>query len=328
MLLDGEEKILLEVAIAYERRLGWLQTITDAFRVVHRGELGGLDFSVDIFGSWLSVTGYDEKQSSRNLEILLQRLLPFWKALYNFRGGIIRSSSKDPHRRKLFSDIVAFGEPVPARFLVKEHDLCYTIGLNSSQHPGLFTDQRDSRRRVMAVAGGRRVANLFSFTCAFSAVSVKAGAEVVFSVDIAAGALERGKGNFALNGLSESGRGKFVREDVLKWLARQVRKKRNEPQQFKPWDFIVCDPPVFASSGKGNTFSVEKEWPLLSEGIRFILSKKGIALLANNHRSGNDKYYRSVLEKEFRRVIQLCPPLDFPDLPGFPPHVRIYWCEV
>lgn len=328
LLINGEKGILLEAAVAYERRLGWLQTVAEAFRIVHRGEFDSLDLSADLFEDWLLLTSYDEKQPSKQIKDSLEKVFPFWKERYQFQGGIIRSHRKNPHEKKLFGDVVSLGKKVPSTFIVKEEGLKYEIALNESQHAGLFLDQRDSRKRVGAIANGKRVANLFSFTCSFSAVSVKAGAEVVFSVDLAAGALERGKRNFDLNGLSESGRGKFIKEDVMKWLARQVRKKENDPAAYKAWDLIVCDPPVFASSGKGGTFSVEKEWPLLAEQIAFILSEKGIALMANNHRGGSDKYYRSILEKHFSRVIPFQPPLDFPELPGHASHVRIYWCEV
>jgi len=327
-LLRGEKNLFLDASVAYERRLNWLQAVTESFRIVHRGELGKLDVSVDLFGSWLLITVYDEEISSEELKLSLECIFPFWKERYHSRGGIIRSNRKNPHERKLFGDHVAFGGKLPATFLVKEQGLNYEIALNDSQHAGLFLDQRDSRKRIETVAKGRRVANLFSFTCSFSAVTVKAGAEVVFSIDLAAGALERGKKNFELNGLSESGKGKFIKEDVLKWLARQSRKKESDPENYKEWDLIICDPPVFASSGKGNSFSVEKEWPLLVEQIRFILSEKGIALMANNHRGGSDKYYRDTLEKYFPRVVQFKPTFDFPELPGQGAHVRIYWCEV
>ena len=328
MLLAGDKGLLLDAAVAYERRLDWLQTITDAFRIVHRGEFPEYDLSVDLFGKWLLITGYDENVSSEHLRDSLEEVFSFWKELYQFRGGIIRNNRKNPHERKLFAHLVTFGEAPPVTFLVKEQGINYEIVLNDSQHTGLFLDQRDSRKRVGAVAEGMRMANLFSFTCSFSAVAAAAGAEVVFSVDLAGGALERGKKNFELNGLSESGKGKFIKEDVLKWLARQSRKKESDPENYKEWDLIVCDPPVFAATGKGSAFSVEKEWPLLAEQVRYILSTNGIGLMANNHRGGSDKYYRSVLEEHFSKVIRFRPPFDFPELPGQGAHVRVYWCEV
>ena len=327
LLIEGKKGVLLDVAIAHERRLNLLPSISEAYRIIHRGEIKKYDISVDIFGEWLSITGYDEEFSTKHLKASLENIFPFWEKKYAYRGGIIRTNRRGPHGRKLFSDLFSFGEKAPATFLVKEQGLNYEISLNELQHPGLFLDQRDSRQRVRQVAKARRIANLFSFTCSFSVVAASAEAEVVFSVDLAAGMLERGKNNFENNNLSKSGRGKFIKEDVLKWLSRQVRKKEGNPEDFKSWDLVICDPPVFASSGKGVSFSVEREWPLLARSIHSILSENGIALFANNHRAGSNKYYKSILEKEFSRVMELSPPFDFPRLAGLPDHLRIYWCE-
>jgi 23S rRNA G2069 N7-methylase RlmK/C1962 C5-methylase RlmI len=73
---------------------------------------------------------------------------------------------------------------------------------------------------------------------------------------------------------------------------------------------------------------VEKQWQELARQIRLLLSDKGIALFANNHRSGSGSFYREELQKHFQSVTSLAPPLDFPIMPGKPDHVRIYWCEV
>ncbi|QHI70301.1 class I SAM-dependent rRNA methyltransferase [Tichowtungia aerotolerans] len=303
---------------AIEKRAG-LEKVTDAYRLVHRDECG--PFSIDRYGEWLLVTGYDESISSAEL---LKRLEPELRKL-PYRGGIVRTNVRDPHRRKLFKDTVAFGEPVPESFFVTEHGLKYEISLNDSQHPGLFLDQRESRRRVAAAASGKRVANLFSFTCSFSVTAAAAGAEVVFSVDLAGGCLDRGKRNFEANGLAESGRGKFIQEDVRKWLARQLRRQDSDPSGFPKWDLIICDPPVFAAAPKkGTAFSVEKEWPFLSKSIHSILSPGGAALFANNHRAGNDSFYFSVLQQQFPKVEPLKSPADFPTIGN--PHVRSYWC--
>lgn len=336
-LLAGKDGLLIDAAVAYERRLKWLSTVTDAFRLVHRGEIR-LDaqdrktqvgeFSVDLFGSYLSVTGYDESVPADSLRESLLPLLSYFGKLFDCRGGIVRTSRLDPHKRKLFGELAVWGEAPPDTFLVREGEMFFEVSLNGQQHPGLFLDQRDSRRRIMQVASGRRVANLFSFTCSFSVAALKGGAEVVFSVDLAGGSLGRGKNNFVHNNIAGSGGGKFIKEDVLKWLARQVRKKEADPDGYKKWDLIICDPPVYASSGKGSSFSVERDWPKLAGNIREILSETGIAMFANNHRGGDGKYYFSELEKRFTSVTKFHPPFDFPEVPSLPEHVRIYWCEV
>ena len=327
-LLAGKKLMIVDVIVAYERRLDWLLSTTNAFRLVHRGEVRDLDFAIDIFDSWICVTGFDEKLSSEKLRKKLVPILEYFSKVFACRGGVVRINRRNPHQNKLFSEIISWRELPPDRFLVREHGLLFEVTFNESKHVGLFLDQRDSRRRLGKISQGKRVANLFSFTCSFSVVSVKSDAEVVFSVDLASGTLKRGKSNFSYNNIAESGRGKFIKEDVQKWLARQIRKKKENSKAFEKWDLVICDPPVFASSGKGLSFSVEREWPGLANNIREILSDKGIALFVNNHRGGSEKYYFKELAKCFAKVITLRPPFDFPELKDSPPHVRIYWCEV
>ncbi len=95
-LLGGSEALLLDAAVAYERRLAWLSTVTDAFRLVHRGEVrpgvrnaeapageGQVgDFSVDLFGPYLSVTGYDESGPAESLREYLLPLLSYFGKLF------------------------------------------------------------------------------------------------------------------------------------------------------------------------------------------------------------------------------------------------------
>lgn len=326
-LLAGVQNLVIEGAIAWERRVGLPSLVTNSYRLVQRGELS-IPVSIDIYDTFLAVTGFSDERDSESLKKDLQPLLEYFSTKISIQGGLVRQHAQNPHQKKLIHDVVEWGEPIPQQISALEHNLIFGVNINDSQHLGLFLDQRDSRKRVMQVAQSRRVANLFSFTCSFSAAALAGGAEVVFSIDLAGSSLARGKDNFSLNGLDQSGRGKFIQEDVGKWLARQERKLQSDPESFSPWDLIICDPPVFASAGKGKSFHVEKEWPELTRQIRAILSKTGIALFANNHRGGNAAFYLTELEKHFRSVTQLTPPLDFPELPGQPEHVRIYWCEV
>ncbi len=326
-LLQGESSLLTEGAISQERRNNWLTSIGNSFRLIHRGELA-LPVSVDIYDSYLSITGYDENVLSEKLYTNLQPLIDYLSTKHQIAGGIVRCHVRNPHQKKLVHDVYRWGTELPPQIIATEHDLSYAVNLNDSQHVGLFLDQRDSRRRIGQNAKGKRVANLFSFTCSFSATAIEGGAEVVFSIDLAGSTLKRGKDNFALNGLDQIGRGKFIKEDVLKWLARQTRKQAEEKDNFALWDLIICDPPVFASAGKGRGFHVEKQWETLAQQIRKILADDGVALFANNHRSGNAKYYKDELKKHFTSVVQLPPPIDFPSMAGQPDHVRIYWCQV
>ncbi|MEN8141720.1 MAG: class I SAM-dependent methyltransferase, partial [Thermodesulfobacteriota bacterium] len=287
LLLAGRSGLELEAALAWERRLAWPLLVGDCLRLVHRGELSELPLSIDLYGPCLIISYFGEERS-HSLQEKLAPLLTYLGSKVKWDSLVLRSQGVNPHGGRLVrGDLVWQGAVPEEEVVVAEHGLRYVINPQGREHLGLFLDQRDSRRRVALATKDKRVANLFAFSCSFSLAAVAAGAEVVFSVDLAASALARGKENFALNGLDQGGRGKFIREDVTKWLARQLRKKEREKGSFVPWDLIICDPPVFASAGKGRTFQVEREWPRLAKQVREILAPRGAALFANNHRAGS-----------------------------------------
>ncbi|MBK7701539.1 MAG: class I SAM-dependent methyltransferase [bacterium] len=316
-----------DFAICRDRRGDWIAAVSDAWRVVHRGEIAGLPASVDVYGSWFDAVWYDEGGAARETAVILEPLLTRVAEAYGCRGGTVRVHRRNPHGSALVADLVVAGEPPPDRFTVTEHGLRYEVSLTKTQHTGLFLDQRDTRRRVAAIAAGQRCANLFAYTCSFSVVVAAAGAEVVFSVDTAKPCLTTGRRNFELNGLAEAGRGKFIQEDVRQWLERQRRKKESGPGSYRPLDLVICDPPVFASAKDGGGFVLEKEWPVLARGAADLLADDGCAVFANNHQGGDHDLYRRQLEDEFAEVVDLQAPLDFSPVVGRAQYVRTFWCK-
>ncbi len=314
------------LAVCRDRRGSWPQTVSDAFRIVHRDEIPGLPAAIEIYGGWFKAIWFDETSAPEKRDRVLLPVLEEITDAFGLKGGVIRTHRRNPHQRTLVTDTRVLGGEPPDVFTVSEHGLKYEISLTRTQHTGLFLDQRDTRRRVALTAAGRRLANLFAYTCSFSVAAVAAEAEVVFSVDTARAGLNTGKSNFQRNGLAESGRGKFIQEDARKWLSRQERRLDEKPQEFRPLDLVICDPPVFASTRDGGKFSLEEEWPRLAKQTGRLLGTGGVAVFANNHRTGDHAFYRRALEENFREVTDLRPPLDFPVFPRRPHHVRTFWC--
>lgn len=324
---SGATDLERDEAVCRDRRGDWPAQVADCRRAVHRGEVAGLDVAVDVYGAWLRAVCWDESLEPDEALARLQPLLDAVGANTGARGAVIRGHRQNPHQESLPGYTRVLGEPPPSKLVVTEHGLRYGVDLAGAPHPGLFLDQRDARRRVARVAAGRRMANLFAFTCSFSAVAVAHGAEVAFSVDTARGCLRDGADNFALNGLDEGGRGKFIQEDARRWLARQQRAQAEKPDTFRPLDLVVCDPPVFSSVKEGGRFSVSREWGALADAVAGLLAPGGVAVFANNHRGGDHARYRDDLRERFGHVDDLRPPLDFPLLPDQPRDVRTFWCR-
>ena len=142
---------------------------------------------------------------------------------------------------------------------------------------GIFLDHRDNRARVRELARGKRVLNLFSYTCGFSVAAALGGADSVVSVDLSKAHLEWGKENFARNNLSLTGH-QFIACDVLDYFKRAKR-------QEKTFDLIIMDPPTFARLKKPKrTFSITEALPALVQQAVEILEHKGTLVVSTNCR--------------------------------------------
>jgi 23S rRNA (cytosine1962-C5)-methyltransferase len=119
-----------------------------------------------------------------------------------------------------------------------ENGLHFFADVGAGQKTGFFLDQRDNRMRLAALASGRTVLNLFSYSGAFSVAALAAGATRAVDVDSSEAALELCREHRRANGLPVSA-GDFARADVFD----DVRSRAAAGEQ---WDIVVCDPPAFA----------------------------------------------------------------------------------
>ncbi|MBV9069812.1 MAG: class I SAM-dependent rRNA methyltransferase [Acidobacteria bacterium] len=117
---------------------------------------------------------------------------------------------------------------------IRENALRFRVDPPSGQKTGFFLDQRENRQLTRALAQGRRVLNLFSYSGGFGVYASAGGAASVENVDISASAIEMARANHALNGFDAS----FVVADAFDYV-------RKTPSRF---DLLICDPPAFAKS--------------------------------------------------------------------------------
>lgn len=124
---------------------------------------------------------------------------------------------------------------VPDEVTVEEHGVRYVAALRTGQKTGAFLDQRENRALIGARARGRSL-DLFSYHGSF-ALHLARGSAQVTAVDVSAAALQRGRSNAALNGLTNID---FVEADAFEFLRAQ--------RGAAPYDTIVVDPPAFAKN--------------------------------------------------------------------------------
>jgi 23S rRNA G2069 N7-methylase RlmK/C1962 C5-methylase RlmI len=85
---------------------------------------------------------------------------------------------------------------------IREGNLVFRVNLSDYLDTGLFLDNRKKRAMLMAEANGKKVLNLFCYTCSLSVAAAAGGAARTDSVDMSNTYLDWAETNFALNGIA------------------------------------------------------------------------------------------------------------------------------
>mmetsp|Transcript_35057 Transcript_35057/g.99375 ORF Transcript_35057/g.99375 Transcript_35057/m.99375 type:complete len:525 (+) Transcript_35057:216-1790(+) len=149
---------------------------------------------------------------------------------------------------------------------VRELGVIYSADLGG-QKTGFYADQRDNRAAVARLCAGKRVLDLCCYSGGFAIGAALSGAASVTAVDSSARALELGKKNADLNGVSID----FVKGDIKDFMRAAVK----EGQQ---WDVIVLDPPKLAPNRKALRKAANKYRQLNADAMRLLPSEGGLLL--------------------------------------------------
>lgn len=162
-------------------------------------------------------------------------------------------------------------------FVAYEYGLKFQINLVDYLDTGLFLDHRETRRLVAAHSAGKRVLNLFAYTCSFSVHAAAAGAVFTKNVDMSNTYTAWGKRNFELNNLPLKNNA-VEREDCLKFLDHEIR-------AGVKYDVIVIDPPTISRSKKmEGLFDIHVDYvDLIKKGLR-LLVEGGVIFFSTNSR--------------------------------------------
>lgn len=160
------------------------------------------------------------------------------------------------------------GEPID-EWLISENGLRFKLDIGRKQNNGLFLDMRYGRRWVQEQAQGKRVLNLFAYTCGFSVAALAGGAEQVVNLDMAKAALNRGRDNHRLNGQDL---------DRVSFLGHDLFKSWGKLKKYGPYDLIIIDPPSFQ---KGS-FALTKDYQKVLRRLPDLLAADGVVLACVN----------------------------------------------
>jgi 23S rRNA (cytosine1962-C5)-methyltransferase len=194
------------------------------------------------------------------------------------------------------------GEPID-EWVITESGLRYKVDFGKKQNSGLFLDMRYGRDWVRAQAQGKRILNLFAYTCGFSVAAIAGGADHVVNLDMARAALNRGRENHHLNGHDLS-RVSFLGHDLFKSWAKVTR--------MGPYDLIIIDPPSFQ---KGS-FMLDKDYQRVLRRLPELLDENGSVLACMNDPAVGPEFlirHTAVEAPGLRFEQRLENPPEFPD---------------
>ncbi len=287
---------------------------TTAFRLVNEEGDALPRLAVDVYGDWAVAQFYGDDgpwADPRRRDRVLDRL-----SALGFDGVYVKIRPKqanvlvDPRRDEIAPRLPSRGVAAPDELPILEEGVEFLVRLGDGLSMGLFLDQRANRRRVRELAGGKSVANLFSYTCGFSVVAALGGASRTVSVDASASALERGRANLARAGFSGPEH-TFVPADAFGWLANAARRGER-------FDLVVLDPPSYSTTKRGR-FVADTDYVDLAAAAIGIMTPGARLLACTNHRGISQSRFRRILfdaaRAAQREVVQV---KDLPDPPDYP----------
>lgn len=286
---------------AFEKRASLFE-VTDAYRIVNGAADGFPGLTLDRFGDRLQVQFFGPEMLPRRREFVDAVAAMFNPACIVVKERLSRSGKSLENAPME----VAFGTRDAAVGTVREGNARFHVDLLDTVNPGLFLDMRhvrlevEERFRAMTgegskkipacagmTSGGPRFLNLFSYTCSFSVHARLGGAAVATNADISGKILDKGRENYALNGL-DLRPGEFFRGNALEYVRWAAKKGLK-------FDGIVLDPPSFARF-KGFNFNVREHlMPLVSECAALLNAGAFIMVSSNYSEFALDTFARDVL---------------------------------
>jgi len=197
----------------------------------------------------------------------------------------------------------SFKQMLPDRWPVfyenKGNKMGFYVKTMGFKHTGLFPEQAVNWDYIIEkIKGANRqisVLNLFAYTGGATLAAANAGAEVCH-VDSSKGMVQWAKENLALNGL-ENSRIRFIVDDVVKFVKREIRRKRQ-------YDCVVMDPPSYGRGPDGEKWEIETDLFSLVRDCCELLSDKPLFFLINGYTTG-------LSSTVLMNVLKMSPVLEF-----------------
>jgi 23S rRNA G2069 N7-methylase RlmK/C1962 C5-methylase RlmI len=314
LILDGEDKSspfknCIRKNTQHLRK--WAKrTQTNAFRLYDR-EMHHYPLAIDFYAGRFCVHYFAKRsESEEDHQSIVRETNETLESLFGTPANLIFWRQRIRRERTEQYEKVNHAQNF---FSVLEYGLKFKVNLLDYLDTGLFLDHRETRQRVAALSKGKRVLNLFAYTCSFSVFAAAAGAFSTKSVDMSNIYTAWGRDNFILNSLTLENN-EIIRADCLKFIKEEARSLRK-------YDLIILDPPTLSRSKKmDQLFDIQVDYLwVLSTTLKLLAPGGHLFFSTNSRRFTFDRTPFQDLYS-IQDISAKTIPLDFHD-----PHIHRCW---
>jgi len=246
-------------AVNLRREILQLDAHTNAYRVVHAEGDGLSGLVVDRFNDVLVVEAYALGMYQR-AEGILDLLTP----LCETEHGLLRSAPQSDLHEGFAAEGIG-SEKLPPKVTIQEFGTQFRIDFAGGQKTGFYCDQRENRKRVAQLCGGKRVLDLCTYTGGFAIqATVLGGAGETTAVELDESAVEIARGNARLN----KSKIHFVQADAFAYVKDMLRNNER-------YDVIIVDPPKLIRTREEDHLGRRKYFDLNRLAMQ-LLSPNGV----------------------------------------------------
>ena len=275
---------------------------TNVYRLVHAEGDGLPGLIIDIYHTTAVVQTH-----TLGMHRIKHFVVDALKEIYGSNLTAIYDKSADTMSRQEAAQVTnefLFGKE--ENINVIENGIQFHIDYEAGQKTGFFIDQRNNRKLLGEYSSEKKVLNTFAYSGGFSLYALKAGAELVHSVDSSKKAAELAEKNVAKNFIEAAHQ--FFAEDVFDFL------KKSETT----YDVMVLDPPAFAKHLSAVDKATIGYRNLNSEAMKRI-NKNGILFTFSCSQAIDKTLFRKIIftaalqaKRNVKVLHQLSQPADHP----------------
>lgn len=192
-------------------------------------------------------------------------------------------------------------EPLPV-LNIKENNIKFSLRPEVLQKVGFYYDHRENRQQLIHLLERlnnppKKAIDLFCYLGAWGLCAVKHGVEFCDFVD-------QGDFNQELEQSLElnhlQGKGKFIRQDVFKYLDEQISHNNK-------YDLVLCDPPAFAKNPTQKNQAIEGYNKLHRKVFKIAAKGSIIAFSSCTHYVTAEEFQKTIVDSALKegRKIQL-----------------------